>query len=131
MQEPGAANAAKTKLSENLKKLQGISLKTTEMQDTARSFSSMAKEVLRFAENDKKWPSLKSFAFIFLFLSAQNEKKYFIVYTTTECVYSSSTLLLLHCLHAVIFFYKITCHLLATSSAKQCCELFLIDEVSI
>ncbi|KAL1536891.1 hypothetical protein AAHA92_29467 [Salvia divinorum] len=52
--DSGAANAAKTKLSENLKKLQGISLKTTEMQDTARSFSSMAKEVLRFAENDKK-----------------------------------------------------------------------------
>ncbi|KAG6394399.1 hypothetical protein SASPL_144983 [Salvia splendens] len=46
------SGAAKRKLSENLKKLQGISLKTTEMQDTARSFSSMAKEVLRFAEND-------------------------------------------------------------------------------
>lgn len=29
-------------------------MKTTEMQDTARSFSSMAKEVLRFAESDKK-----------------------------------------------------------------------------
>ncbi|KAK6125888.1 hypothetical protein DH2020_040368 [Rehmannia glutinosa] len=52
--ESGVANMAKTKLSENLKKLQGISMKTTEMQDTARSFSSMAKEVLRFAENDKK-----------------------------------------------------------------------------
>ncbi|KAI5683958.1 hypothetical protein M9H77_05186 [Catharanthus roseus] len=52
--EPSAASIAKTKLSENLKKLQGISLKTTEMQDTARSFSSMAKEVLRFAENDKR-----------------------------------------------------------------------------
>ncbi|KAL6559585.1 hypothetical protein OROGR_004702 [Orobanche gracilis] len=50
----GAANAAKTKLGENLKNLQGISLKTSEMQDTARSFSSMAKEVLRFTENDKK-----------------------------------------------------------------------------
>lgn len=33
---------------------QGINLKTTEMQDTARSFSSMAKEVLRIAEHDKK-----------------------------------------------------------------------------
>ncbi|KAL2522035.1 Transducin/WD40 repeat-like superfamily protein [Forsythia ovata] len=52
--ESSAANMAKTKLSENLKKLQGINLKTTEMQDTARSFSSMAKEVLKFAETDKK-----------------------------------------------------------------------------
>lgn len=34
--------------------MQGISLKSSEMQDTARSFSSMAKEVLRFAENDKR-----------------------------------------------------------------------------
>ncbi|KAH6759635.1 hypothetical protein C2S51_000184 [Perilla frutescens var. frutescens] len=42
--DSGAANMAKTKLSENLKKLQGISLKTSEMQDTARSFSSMAKD---------------------------------------------------------------------------------------
>ncbi|KAK6150296.1 hypothetical protein DH2020_015228 [Rehmannia glutinosa] len=42
--ESGVANMAKTKLSENLKKLQGISMKTSEMQDTARSFSSMAKE---------------------------------------------------------------------------------------
>ncbi|KAL3525173.1 hypothetical protein ACH5RR_013545 [Cinchona calisaya] len=52
--EPSVANIAKTKLSENLKKLQGISLKSSEMQDTAKSFSSMAKEVLRFAENDKR-----------------------------------------------------------------------------
>ncbi|KAG8383717.1 hypothetical protein BUALT_Bualt04G0042900 [Buddleja alternifolia] len=55
--ESSVANTARTKLSENLKKLQGISLKTSEMQDTARSFSSMAKEVLRFTENDKKGPS--------------------------------------------------------------------------
>ncbi|XP_051141095.1 uncharacterized protein LOC127258338 isoform X2 [Andrographis paniculata] len=48
--DTSAANAAKTKLSENLNKLQGISMKTTEMQDTARSFSSMAKQVLRFSE---------------------------------------------------------------------------------
>ncbi|KAL0379100.1 UNVERIFIED_CONTAM: hypothetical protein Sradi_3215500 [Sesamum radiatum] len=54
MQESSAATTAKNKLSENLRKLQGISLKTTEMQDTARSFSSMAKEVLRFAETEKK-----------------------------------------------------------------------------
>lgn len=52
--ESSIASTARTKLSENLKKLQGISMKTTEMQDTARSFSSMAKEVLRFAENDKR-----------------------------------------------------------------------------
>lgn len=52
--ESSVANMAKTKLSENLKKLQGVNLKTTEMQDTARSFSSMAKEVLRLAETDKK-----------------------------------------------------------------------------
>lgn len=55
--DSGAANMVKMKLGENLKKLQGISLKTTEMQDTARSFSSMAKEVLRFTENDKKGSS--------------------------------------------------------------------------
>ncbi|KAI3451362.1 hypothetical protein Pfo_008027 [Paulownia fortunei] len=52
--ESSFANMAKTKLSENLRKLQGINMKTTEMQDTALSFSSMAKEVLRFAENEKK-----------------------------------------------------------------------------
>ncbi|GFP88150.1 syntaxin-binding protein 5 [Phtheirospermum japonicum] len=72
--ESNVANMAKTKLSENLRKLQrqqaeslvvynkakgievevGINMKTTEMQDTARSFSSMAKDVLRFAENEKK-----------------------------------------------------------------------------
>ncbi|CAA2975560.1 uncharacterized protein LOC111387404 [Olea europaea subsp. europaea] len=52
--ESSVANMAKTKLSENLKKLQGINLKTNEMQDTAQSFSSMAKEVLRIAETDKK-----------------------------------------------------------------------------
>ncbi|XP_060192272.1 uncharacterized protein LOC132621837 isoform X2 [Lycium barbarum] len=51
--EPSAAEAAKSKLSENQKKLQGINIKSTEMQDTAKSFSSMAKEVLRFAGNDK------------------------------------------------------------------------------
>jgi hypothetical protein len=33
---------------------QGINLRTTEMQDTARSFSSMAKELLKTAENDKR-----------------------------------------------------------------------------
>ncbi|KAH9710610.1 Lgl C domain-containing protein [Citrus sinensis] len=52
--EPSVAKMAESKLHENSKKLQGINLKTTEMQDTARSFSSMAKEVLRIAEHDKK-----------------------------------------------------------------------------
>lgn len=52
--EPSVAKMAESKLRENSKKLQGINLKTTEMQDTARSFSSMAKEVLRIAEHDKK-----------------------------------------------------------------------------
>lgn len=51
--EPSAAEAAKSKLSENLKKLQGINTRSAEMQDQAKSFSSMAKEVLRFAGNDK------------------------------------------------------------------------------
>lgn len=55
--DSGVANMAKMKLGENLKKLQGINLKTSEMQDTARSFSSMAKEVLRFTENEKKGSS--------------------------------------------------------------------------
>ncbi|KAJ8567715.1 hypothetical protein K7X08_019923 [Anisodus acutangulus] len=51
--ESSAAEAAKLKLSENQKKLQGINIRSAEMQDTAKSFSSMAKEVLRFAGNDK------------------------------------------------------------------------------
>ncbi|RAL46465.1 hypothetical protein DM860_004744 [Cuscuta australis] len=51
--EHSVAETAKSKLGENLRKLQGISLRTTEMQETARSFSTMAKEVLRYAGNDK------------------------------------------------------------------------------
>ncbi|KAK4347575.1 hypothetical protein RND71_033914 [Anisodus tanguticus] len=51
--EPSAAEAAKLKLSENQKKLQGINIRSAEMQDTSKSFSSMAKEVLRFAGNEK------------------------------------------------------------------------------
>ncbi|CAN4083583.1 unnamed protein product [Withania somnifera] len=54
--EPSAAEAAKSKLSENLKKLQGINIRSAEMQDQAKSFSSLAKEVLRFAGNDKANP---------------------------------------------------------------------------
>ncbi|KAF8011189.1 hypothetical protein BT93_J1724 [Corymbia citriodora subsp. variegata] len=50
----GAAKMAENKLQENLRKLQGISLKTAEMQDSAKSFSSMAKEVLRATEHDKR-----------------------------------------------------------------------------
>ncbi|KAA8547593.1 hypothetical protein F0562_004022 [Nyssa sinensis] len=52
--ESSEAKMAVSKLNENLRKLQGISMKTTEMQDTAQSFSSMAKEVLRSAENDRR-----------------------------------------------------------------------------
>ncbi|KAI3426606.1 uncharacterized protein J3R85_009800 [Psidium guajava] len=50
----GAAKMAENKLQENLRKLQGISLKSAEIQDTAKSFSSMAKEVLRAAEHDSR-----------------------------------------------------------------------------
>ncbi|KAG5394557.1 hypothetical protein IGI04_024520, partial [Brassica rapa subsp. trilocularis] len=42
--EMGAAKMAQSKLQDNLKKLQGISLKMMEMEDTAKSFSSTAKE---------------------------------------------------------------------------------------
>ncbi|XP_057958886.1 uncharacterized protein LOC131151627 [Malania oleifera] len=52
--ESSVAKMAGNKLNENLKKLQGISIKTTEMQDTARSFSFLAKEVLQSAEHEKQ-----------------------------------------------------------------------------
>ncbi|XP_039061499.1 uncharacterized protein LOC120205741 [Hibiscus syriacus] len=51
--ESSAAKMAESKLQDNVRKLQGISLKTTEMQDTAKSFSSMARELLRTKEQDK------------------------------------------------------------------------------
>lgn len=51
--ETSAAKMAESKLQENLKKLQGINLRTTEMQDTAKSFSSMANQVLRTAEQQQ------------------------------------------------------------------------------
>nr|CAN62018.1 hypothetical protein VITISV_008855 [Vitis vinifera] len=51
--ESSVIKMAESKLNENLKKLQGINIKTTEMQDTAKSFSFMAKQVLR-AEQDKQ-----------------------------------------------------------------------------
>ncbi|XP_022740862.1 uncharacterized protein LOC111292647 isoform X2 [Durio zibethinus] len=52
--ESSAAKMAESKLHENLRKLQGISLKTTEMQDSAKSFSSMARELLRTTEQEKR-----------------------------------------------------------------------------
>uniref|UniRef100_A0A1D1YUL6 F-box/WD repeat-containing protein 10 n=1 Tax=Anthurium amnicola TaxID=1678845 RepID=A0A1D1YUL6_9ARAE len=45
---------AQSKLSENLSKLQGINMRTAEMQDTARSFSSLAKELLSTVEKEKR-----------------------------------------------------------------------------
>ncbi|KAG2695171.1 hypothetical protein I3760_07G002500 [Carya illinoinensis] len=44
--EPSAAKMAESKLHENYKRLQGINMRTTDMQDTAKSFSSMAEQVL-------------------------------------------------------------------------------------
>ncbi|XP_054775821.1 uncharacterized protein LOC129284382 [Prosopis cineraria] len=52
--ETSTAKLAQNKLQENMRKLQGINLRATEMQDTARSFSSLAKQVLRTAEQDKR-----------------------------------------------------------------------------
>ncbi|XP_031406833.1 uncharacterized protein LOC116215316 isoform X2 [Punica granatum] len=49
-----SAKMAENKLQEHLNKLQGISLKATQMQDTAMSFSAMAKELLKTAEQDKR-----------------------------------------------------------------------------
>ncbi|XP_050241534.1 uncharacterized protein LOC126690430 isoform X2 [Quercus robur] len=45
--ESSAAKMAESKLHDNLRKLQGINSRATEMQDTAKSFSSMAEQVLR------------------------------------------------------------------------------------
>ncbi|KAK7379694.1 hypothetical protein VNO78_34383 [Psophocarpus tetragonolobus] len=52
--ETSAAKLAESKLQDNVKKLQGINLRTTEMQDKAKSFSSLANQVLRAAEQDKR-----------------------------------------------------------------------------
>ncbi|KAJ9540847.1 hypothetical protein OSB04_027353 [Centaurea solstitialis] len=52
--DTSAAKMAQNKLSENIRKLKGINLKTAEMQDNAQTFSSMAKEVLRTAESDRR-----------------------------------------------------------------------------
>ncbi|GAB2259775.1 hypothetical protein Droror1_Dr00010630 [Drosera rotundifolia] len=51
--ESNIAEMAKNKLNENLRKLQGINLRSTEMQDTAQSFSSMAKDLLHTFERNK------------------------------------------------------------------------------
>ncbi|XP_057994797.1 uncharacterized protein LOC110660741 isoform X3 [Hevea brasiliensis] len=51
--ETSAAKMAESKLHENVRKLQGINQRATEMQDTAKSFSAMARELLRTAEKDK------------------------------------------------------------------------------
>ncbi|XP_057420453.1 uncharacterized protein LOC130714562 isoform X2 [Lotus japonicus] len=51
--ETSAAKLAESKLQENLQKLQGINLRTTEMQDKAKSFSSLANQVLRTAEHQQ------------------------------------------------------------------------------
>ncbi|GAB4847625.1 hypothetical protein Ancab_026686 [Ancistrocladus abbreviatus] len=48
------ATIAGSKLTENLKKLQGINMRTSEMQETAKSYSSIAKDVLRNFEHDNK-----------------------------------------------------------------------------
>ncbi|KAL0891568.1 hypothetical protein Bca101_015551 [Brassica carinata] len=53
-EEMGAAKMAQSKLQDNLQKLQGISLKTTEMENTAKSFSSTAKELLNAVEFNKQ-----------------------------------------------------------------------------
>ncbi|EOA18736.1 hypothetical protein CARUB_v10007318mg [Capsella rubella] len=53
-EEMGATKMAQSKLQDNLKKLQGISLRTTEMEDTAKSFSSTAKELLNAVEFNKQ-----------------------------------------------------------------------------
>ncbi|XP_058767582.1 uncharacterized protein LOC131641293 [Vicia villosa] len=51
--ETSVAKLTESKLQENLKKLQGINLRTTEMQDTAKSFSSMANQVLQSVEQQQ------------------------------------------------------------------------------
>ncbi|CAN6541397.1 unnamed protein product [Malus baccata var. baccata] len=51
--ESNVAKIAQSKLQENTRKLQGINLRATDMQDTAQSFSSLAKEVLR-TEQDRR-----------------------------------------------------------------------------
>ncbi|KAL5099676.1 hypothetical protein RYX36_004003, partial [Vicia faba] len=54
LQETSVAKSAESKLQENTRKLQGIELRTKEIQNKAKSFLSMAKQVLRNAEQDKQ-----------------------------------------------------------------------------
>ncbi|KAM3709989.1 hypothetical protein ACJW31_02G216300 [Castanea mollissima] len=51
--ESSAAKMAESKLHDNLRKLQGINSRATEMQDTAKSFSSMAEQVLRTEQHKR------------------------------------------------------------------------------
>nr|VDD44612.1 unnamed protein product [Brassica oleracea] len=54
--EMGAAKMAQSKLQDNLKRLQGISLKMMEMKDTAKFFSSTAKEhAVEFKKQSSKF----------------------------------------------------------------------------
>ncbi|KAH9621155.1 hypothetical protein KSS87_006342 [Heliosperma pusillum] len=48
------AKMVQSKLAENVKRLQGIGMKTSEMQEDASSFSAMAKETLRVAEQNSQ-----------------------------------------------------------------------------
>ncbi|KAL2334232.1 hypothetical protein Fmac_015445 [Flemingia macrophylla] len=52
--ETSVPKLAESKLQENMKKLQGINIRATEMQDKAKSFSSLANQVLRTAEQDRR-----------------------------------------------------------------------------
>ncbi|XP_043714001.1 uncharacterized protein LOC122662432 isoform X2 [Telopea speciosissima] len=52
--DTSAAKMAENKVQDNLRKLQGINNRTAEMQDTAQSFSLLAKDVLRTAEQDRR-----------------------------------------------------------------------------
>ncbi|XP_038904808.1 uncharacterized protein LOC120091069 isoform X2 [Benincasa hispida] len=52
--DTSVAKMTESKLQENLTKLQGINSRATDMQDTAKSFSSMATQLLRTAEHGKK-----------------------------------------------------------------------------
>ncbi|PON82737.1 Guanine nucleotide-binding protein, beta subunit [Trema orientale] len=51
--ETSVAKIAESKLQDNVRKLQGINLRATEMQDTAQSFSYLAKQVLQ-TEQDRR-----------------------------------------------------------------------------
>ncbi|KAF1874946.1 hypothetical protein Lal_00007562 [Lupinus albus] len=52
--EIGTAKLAESKLQDNTRKLQGINLRAAEMSDKAKSFSTLAKQVLRSTEQDRR-----------------------------------------------------------------------------